>query len=495
MPPHPRRAGYRLVLVIVAFLALGPAIGHAPPAAASDHLVLGGAAIVADELGESVRLREEPSLDSAVVANVPNGSLLEVLAGPVQGDGHAWYRVAYDGETGYMAGEFLAPYDGSGGQAGDTAVVVDRVNLRTGPGTGYAVIAPLAIGEAVTLTGSSEGGFYPVDWGGTDGWVYGAFLTLGGASADYALSEVVDGANGWTTDNLNLRDGPSGNADVIDVIPAGSKLTVWGDAGNGYREVDWNGQFGYAADAYLSDTRPVITTTLWTTTEVNFREEPGLSSRVLQVVPFGTAVTATGDAANGFLAVTLDGVDGWMSADYLSETEPEAPPAASYAIVWPMSGGEWKVSQGYNGPWTHYNSGGLWQYYYSLDIKRTDGDTAGQPIYAPASGTVRWTEVETGGIVIDMGNGYAVAMFHLEVDPSIADGDSIVQGQYVGYLAYPGGGGNGGSPHLHFNIWASTDGGNWSREAIPFTGAFAISGESFPDIGGGNQWSGYLIYP
>jgi uncharacterized protein YgiM (DUF1202 family) len=496
MPPHPRRARHWLVLVLVAMLAIVPAIGQVDTASAATRLLVGGAAVVDDDQGGTVRLRDQPSLDGAVLANVPDGSLLEVLGGPVQGDGYSWYPVAYDGETGYMASTYLAPYDGSGGGAGDTAVVTDRVNLRSGPGTGYDVVAPLAVGDEVTLTGGAEGGFYPVDWYGTEGWVYGAFLAIGAASNDYSLSEVATAADAWTTDNLRLRTAPSEDADIIDVIPAGSAVTVWGDAGNGFSEVDWDGQFGYAATAYLSDTRPTITTTMWTTDNVNFRTEAGLTSRVIRVVPFGTAVAATGDSANGFLAVTIDGEAGWISADYLADSEPAAPPAAaSGAIIWPMSGGEWKVTQGYNGPWTHYNAGSLWQYYYSFDLKRSDGDTAGQNVYAPASGSVRWTEPETGGIVIDMGNGYAVALFHVIVDPSIGDGDTITQGQYLGYVAYAGYGGNGGSPHIHFNLWASDDGGNWSRDAIPFTGVFAISGEEFPDVGGGNQWSGYLIYP
>ncbi|MEZ4500882.1 MAG: hypothetical protein R2839_12605 [Thermomicrobiales bacterium] len=65
------------------------------------------------------------------------------------------------------------------------------------------------------------------------------------------------------------------------------------------------------------------------------------------------------------------------------------------------------------------------QYLYFFDIAREDRNTGGQPVYAPVSGTVRWTERESGGITINMGNGYAVAMFHVTVDRGWEMGDPI----------------------------------------------------------------------
>ena len=43
--------------------------------------------------------------------------------------------------------------------------------------------------------------------------------------------------------------------------------------------------------------------------------------------------------------------------------------------------------------------------------------------------------------------------------------------------------------------WETTDGGNWSRTAAPFTGVYGIAGEDFPYTGGSNAWAGTLIYP
>ncbi len=43
--------------------------------------------------------------------------------------------------------------------------------------------------------------------------------------------------------------------------------------------------------------------------------------------------------------------------------------------------------------------------------------------------------------------------------------------------------------------WATGDGGNWDRRAIPFEGAAAISGRSFPSSGVSQDWTGTIINP
>jgi len=111
------------------------------------------------------------------------------------------------------------------------------------------------------------------------------------------------------------------------------------------------------------------------------------------------------------------------------------------------------------------------------------------------NGTVRWTERGSGGITINMGNGYAVALFHVTVDRGWEAGDTINQGDFIGTVSYAGGEGFVQFSHVHFTVWATTDGGNWSRQAVPFTGQNTISGNSYADVGGRQQWTGTLFSP
>ncbi len=171
------------------------------------------------------------------------------------------------------------------------------------------------------------------------------------------------------------------------------------------------------------------------------------------------------------------------------------PASAASMIKFPFaSGATWTISQGYhtnpNQGGSHYNCteypgrscSQYWTYKYSVDLVRKDGDTSGQPVLSPVNGTIRWIDVAYGGMSIDLGNGWAVAYFHTDLAPGLAAGQTIVQGQYLGAVAPPGRGGNGGFPHLHLTLWETTDGGNWSRNAQPFSGAQAIDGYDFPAL-------------
>ncbi|CAN5699894.1 hypothetical protein BH09CHL1_BH09CHL1_15440 [soil metagenome] len=484
-----RPLGVRLrrsaTLAFALAIGLVPALSSIRSVEAAD-LLVGGAAIIADANGDNVRLRDEGSVSGEIIDEFPEGTIVDVLGGPT-GDDDNWYRVAVDGETGYMIADYLQEYTGDGnGGSGDSAVITDTVNLRGGPSTADDVIGGLSTGDDVTLTGDIENGFYPVTTsGGTDGWVYGAYLAVEGSAS---------GTTARTNDSLNLRSGPSTSDDVITVIPAGSSVTITGAADGDFVPVDFDGMSGWVAEQYLSTDG----SSAETTSDVNFRTGASLTSDVIRVIDPGTTILVTGEAVDGFYPVDFDGESGWVSTSYVSiggetpttpsgEPEPEPEPV-SYNIIWPVQGGTWQVSQGYHGS-SHYCDG-LWAYCYSFDLVNTNGDTAGQTVYSPVSGTVKWTEDATGGVSIDMGNGHAFAIFHITT--SLQAGDTVTQGEAIGHISGPGENGNMGFDHIHITLWETTDGGNWSRVAVPFVGDYGIAGQSFPD---GTEWYGTTFNP
>ncbi|MDP9368120.1 MAG: hypothetical protein M3Q03_07570, partial [Chloroflexota bacterium] len=195
-----------------------------------------------------------------------------------------------------------------------------------------------------------------------------------------------------------------------------------------------------------------------------------------------------------------------------------APPAAANhtAIKMPFaSGAAWTVGQGYNTSptegGTHYNCDPAtltdqpshavscrahYQYKWSMDLARADGSTAGQAALSPVNGVIRWIDTAFGGMSIDLGDGYAYAYFHTDLAAGLAAGQAVKQGQYLGTVSPPGGGGNGGWPHLHVALWQTSDGGNWSRNAVPFTDDHRMDGYDFPSLGESvrNQHRAQTIY-
>ncbi|HWV35546.1 MAG TPA: M23 family metallopeptidase, partial [Thermomicrobiales bacterium] len=178
------------------------------------------------------------------------------------------------------------------------------------------------------------------------------------------------------------------------------------------------------------------------------------------------------------------------------------------------SGSTWKVLQGYNTSpregGSHWNCDPAtlkdaisqsqscnagWQYKYSLDLVRADGQTAGQDVLSPVNGTIRWIDQSTGGMSINLGDGYAFAFFHANLAAGLAEGQPVSVGQVLGTVAPSGVANNGGTPHLHITVWQTNDGGNWSRNGQPMTGALSIDGYSFPDLGASsrNQHQGQSV--
>jgi uncharacterized protein YgiM (DUF1202 family) len=456
----------------------------------------------------ALNLRSGPSLSSAILLVMPGGSEVGVTGSPQNG----YTPVRYNGTNGYAYSQFLSDNEpGSGapppsGEVISTAWVIDgALNLRSGPSTSNSVLLVMPSGAEVGVTGSPRNGFTPVRYNGTNGWAYSQFLTDDepGSNEPPSSGEVISTA--WVIDGaLNLRSGPSTSNSVLLVMPNGAEVGVTGSAQNGFLPVRYNGTDGYAYVQFLSETEPGadpdpgVEETRYTTASLNLRSGAGTSFGVLRVIPNGAAVTITGGEQNGYVPVRYDGTTGYAAASYLTATDPgEAPDPGSGntggLIVWPVKGGTWEIIQGYNGG-THQNRSETASYLYSLDIQKTEGAgaTAGTAVYAPASGTVLWTN---GGLLIGMGNGYGIAMFHITIDGSIGSGTQVTQGQYVGFISGPGGVGYQVTPHIDLTLWRLPNGGGSPRISTPYTGQFAISGLELPVTGAWNTYGGTRFTP
>jgi uncharacterized protein YgiM (DUF1202 family) len=450
-----------------------------------------------------LNLRAGPSFGDAVLMVIPAGAALAPTGEWSQG----FAGVTYEGNYGWVDSAWLAAGE-PGVETAPEAAATDVALLQE------AAPAPVTAAEPVP-------------------------------TEDTALVGDLSGVSGETayaTDVVNLRAGPSESSEVLRVLPTGGPVTITGAPSAGWTPVRYNGTPGYISADLLS----AFTTTPQTTAapvslaqetasaaadpavessagelaattlrNVNLRGGPAMTAPIMGTIPPGTSLIALAGPEQGFYQVQYGEQIGWVSAEYLQvsatylqrddrtdssrqegKVEGSAPAdnvnLGAGGIIWPVSGGQWTIMQGYHGS-SHQNQDSLWQYEYSLDLARVDGNTAGQPVYSPVNGVVRWTDPGTGGISIDIGNGHAVAMFHVNFMGGLEAGTAVQQGQYLGEISGPGVPGYMGTPHLHFTLWATSDNGNWDRQAVPFTGQYAISGMDFPDTGGGNAHRGVVF--
>jgi murein DD-endopeptidase MepM/ murein hydrolase activator NlpD len=416
-----------MLLVVVAALGLGSALS---PVAAQETVPPAGPAALASG-GETVLLRDQPGWEAAVVTPLGDGSALDVTGAPVTAaDGSLWLPVAAAGQSGYVPSGYVV----SGAAAPVAAEAL--------PTEGQPAADPALVAEPAPVSSEPE----PI-------------------VADPAAAPA---GNSMTTTDANLRAAPSPDAEIAQVLPPGSAVTVNGPAENGFVPVTANGVPGWIAAELLAQ-----------------------GTESIQAPPAAEPVAAEPSSAEPAPLVAPEtGAPGPAEPAAPVDAAPRERDRQSTGIIWPMSGGEWEVVQGYNNG-THTNRSGFAQYKYSLDWARVDGDTAGQPVFAPVSGTVEWVDRGSGGLLIDAGNGYGVALFHITLD-GIGRGDSLEQGQRIGRISGPGGDGYMSMAHIDITCWRLTGNGH---ESVPFVGPNAIAGQEFPDSGGGNQHMGVRVSP
>lgn len=117
-----------------------------------------------------VRIRKAP-VSGDIIANLDYGTVVSIY--DLQ-DG--WYKVGYDGKTGYMSADYVTARTSASDLSGYGRVEADALYLRTGPGSGYGAILAAASGQYVTLTGF-ENGWYAVSYNGYSGYMSGDWLT------------------------------------------------------------------------------------------------------------------------------------------------------------------------------------------------------------------------------------------------------------------------------------------------------------------------------
>jgi len=169
---------------------------------------------------------------------MPSGSLV-TLTGQRQ---NGFWPVDYNGGAGWAHGDYLRLNQAAPSAAG-SAITTDHLNLRAGASLAQTILTVMPPGATVTLTGQASNGFRSISYNGWTGWAHGDYLRVTGTNPSRGTAT--------TTDDLNLRDGPSTAHTVVAVMPAGITVTLTGQSSNGFRSVSYNGHQGWAFAQYL----------------------------------------------------------------------------------------------------------------------------------------------------------------------------------------------------------------------------------------------------
>jgi len=135
--------------------------------------------------------------------------------------------------------------------AEDATVTGADVNLRSGPGTNYRVVACLSEGTTVNVTDRSNPDWYAVTYNGTSGYMSSRYLRIQEAAP--AAPATQTGTPGHITGMyVRFRSGPGSGASILGEYNNGKAVTITGSE-NGWTACIIDGRAGYVYSAYVAE--------------------------------------------------------------------------------------------------------------------------------------------------------------------------------------------------------------------------------------------------
>ena len=226
------------------------------------------------------------------------------------------------------------------------------LNVRRGPGTGYAAFYQIPNGATVNVLERGSK-WCQISYDSTvTGYVMTSFLRFSqdtpvvtpspDTSMETAYVSCADGGS------LNLRQRPVSGGKILTRVPNGTQLRVTRVDGK-WCYTTYNGQAGYVMSKFLTFYGGAVTPTATPTPSVNpgtellpgyvycangkklnLRSGPGLTYDVLFKIPNGAAVTVT-QRLTGWYCVSYESYTGFVNSDYivLSGGAPTVPSVAT----------------------------------------------------------------------------------------------------------------------------------------------------------------------
>jgi len=149
-------------LILTASLAAAMAVS------AYAYDVQGGTVITSS----AVNFREEATIESESMGKLADGTRVAVLD---ETDG--WYKVAYDGDIGYMSADYIETQPIMNIECGGAKVTTSVLNMRSGPSTENEIVTKLSEGTVAKIIGINNA-WFKVQYDGNTGYISPDYVTI-----------------------------------------------------------------------------------------------------------------------------------------------------------------------------------------------------------------------------------------------------------------------------------------------------------------------------
>ena len=180
-----------------------------------------------------LNIRSNPSTDGERVGALKAGARVEIL----EKSGN-WGRT----KDGWISLDYVYQDGTTGKKTAKGIVTGDQLNIRSGPGTGYASVGSLNYGARVTIL--EQFTYNGTTWGCTkDGWIAMKYVFVDGTKNDDSEYATITG------DELNIRSGPGTGYNSVGTLNKGDEVVVhfilkvgdtsWGNIDKGWVSMDY----------------------------------------------------------------------------------------------------------------------------------------------------------------------------------------------------------------------------------------------------------------
>ena len=203
----------------------------------------------------SVNFRSAPNTSSTSYGELKNGTKVNVV-----GVSSGWYKVTYNGKTGYIhpdyitlasssAGTAIAPSNTVTSATGTAGKVKcsSSVNLRSEANTSSSILAELKNGTAVVSTAN---GWCKVTCSGKTGYIKQDYVSTTGSASNNTSASTGTAAVVKCSSTVNFRSAASTSSTVLGELKNGTAVTVLSTS-NGWSKVSYAGTTGYISADYL----------------------------------------------------------------------------------------------------------------------------------------------------------------------------------------------------------------------------------------------------
>lgn len=205
----------------------------------------------------SVNFRSAPNTSSTSYGELKNGTKVNVV-----GVSSGWYKVTYNGKTGYIHPDYITLASSSAGTAiapsntvtsttgtAGTVKCSSSVNLRSEANTSSSILAELKNGTKITVV-STANGWCKVTYSGKTGYIKQDYVSTTGSASNNTSASTGTAAVVKCSSTVNFRSAASTSSTILGELKNGTAVTVLSTS-NGWSKVSYAGKTGYISADYL----------------------------------------------------------------------------------------------------------------------------------------------------------------------------------------------------------------------------------------------------